>query len=155
MRPFRTLQTVALRMPSILVLAFVTLAVNSLGLNHGIVLCVDDDGSFALEMAHVRHAHLHAEGADHHPDEFPVDSDHGTLHAALETCADASVAKFEHRSAGPSVLRLADATPLPAFVAPPPTPLQLLAHGRSGASGFCATTARAELAGLSAVILLV
>ena len=75
------------------------LTVSSLGLNRGMVLCVDDGGCVVLERAHVRHSHDHGNGADHEPHPLPVDADHDDLHAATGLCSDAGVTMGDHRGA--------------------------------------------------------
>jgi hypothetical protein len=128
--------------------------VSSLGLNQGMVLCVDAHGHLALEPAHVRHAHDHEEHADHGPHDFSGDADHGELHTAMGSCWDAGVANGEQLTRPSAISRLVEAAPLSHPVAA--VLLCILPSGltRAGAGDFWGSTARPELGRLRAVVLI-
>jgi hypothetical protein len=79
--PMRSLTTFAL--------CLATIVASALGLNKGMVLCIDHHGHLALEHAHVRHAHCHNEGADHEFSDPGPDADHAELHESRALCTDA------------------------------------------------------------------
>ncbi|CAA9391835.1 MAG: hypothetical protein AVDCRST_MAG64-2053 [uncultured Phycisphaerae bacterium] len=116
------------------------------------VLCVAGDGHLSLELAHVRHAESHAEGADHDRHDSPADADHGELHDALDACSDSSVVKVDRRAARPESLWLEAAYALPCLTARSPDLRPALASVNSNG---CATPARTHLARLSVIVLLV
>jgi hypothetical protein len=130
----------------------------SLGTSNGRVLCVDSAGHLALELPHLRHAHSHAEGADHAAHDFGEDADHADLHALIASCVDSSmmIQTMERSSFGLS----ANHHYLVGFnLCPPACPAsgcQPSPVGRgSGAPTFRGSTAHPELAPLRSVILLV
>jgi hypothetical protein len=139
---------------AILALCAVVLATNALGLNAGIVVCLDGDRHLALEFAHVRHAESHSDGTDHHRQEAPPDAEYGDLHAALADCVDVTVGKYVQRA---STSALQHPVELPALGCPvalpylPPSlaPAALATDERSG------STAHPELARLKAIVLMV
>lgn len=144
-----------LRIGTSLTICFAVLIGSGLGLNKGMVLCIDGDGHLALESAHVEHARCHAEDADHLPHEFPVDGEHAELHAALETCFDAAVGSVHLRSANPPSVRPCD-FPAPPYVIRPNPRLQLSLFGSSSkADSASGAIPRLEMTCLSSIILLV
>ena len=89
------------RTPIILALCLAVLATGSLGLNSGMVLHADGHGHLALTAPRVAHAHAHAHGdADHGPQDFGPDADHGGLHDLIAACSDSpmGVQKAERSS---------------------------------------------------------
>jgi hypothetical protein len=138
-----------------LVIAIAVLTAGALGLNRGLVLCVDVEGHIALESSHVRHAHDHSEGADHEPHNLAGGSDHDELHAAMGSCSDAGVGKGESRSGSSVVSRGVDTAPLPAPIASARLSGSSAAQARIAAGDSWGSTAHPELAILRAVVLLV
>ena len=134
---------------------FAVLIGSTLGLNRGMVLCIDGDGHYALESAHIQHAECHEEGNDRALHEFPSDAKHVELHAALETCFDAAVGSVHLRFPTTPSLRPCDFPPAP-YVIHPNHALLLSSSGQYG--GPDATPSppiRPEIACLSAIVLLV
>src|SRR5687767_9779139 len=74
----------------ILALSVSTFLGGVLGLGNGMVLVVHDDGHVGVEHAFTRHAHEHADEADHEPHDYGGNADHAALHAAMmldmDTC---------------------------------------------------------------------
>ena len=134
---------------------FAVLIGSTLGLNRGMVLCIDGDGHYALESAHIQHAECHEEGTDHLPHEFSSDAEHAELHAGLETCFDAAVGSVHLRSAKTPLLRPCDFPPAP-YVILPNHALLLSSSGLcSGTDAASSPPLRPEIACLSAIVLLV
>ena len=144
-----------LRAPTILVVCLAVLAANGLGLNRGMLLSVDDHGHLRLASAFLLHAHSHAEGADHGPHEFPPDAEHGDLHAAIDACSDAGLAKVQQRATSADSPRPTDTPALPGLIAPTLGLRPSLGSAVMADRTFSATTAHPELALLSSVVLLV
>lgn len=144
-----------LRIGTTLAICLAVLTGSSLGLNRGMVLCIDGDGHLALESAHEQHLRCHEEGTDHLPHEFPADGEHGELHAALEACFDGAIGKVNLRSAAASSLRPADFPAAPYLILPNPD----LQSSRFGdwkrADSSSGAIPRPDLACLSAIVLLV
>src|SRR5687768_14170853 len=97
-----------LRIGTSLTICFAVLIGSGLGLNRGMVLCIDGDGHLALESAHEQHTRSHEETTDHLPHELPAHGEHGKLHAAIEGCFDATVGSIHLRSAAPPSLSPTD-----------------------------------------------
>jgi hypothetical protein len=143
-----------LRIGTSLLVCFAVLAGSCLGLNRGMVICIDGDGHLALESAHEQHARCHEEGSDHHPHEYPVGSDHAELHSALEACFDAAIAKYTLRSASAPVLHPSEFPIAPHLIVPDLQHASVPPHSRranSTSGGFPPV----EVACLSTVVLIV
>jgi hypothetical protein len=149
--------SVAFRTRVIFVLAFAVTVGGCLGTSNGLVLCTDADGHVAIEAPHLRHAHSHAEGADHEPHDPAEDADHGELHGLLATCSDSAVAtqKLERSSADVTAAQQALAPLVLCLFGCPATGVQPASatHGL-GAPNFRGGTAHPDVA-LRSVILLV
>ncbi len=137
------------------ILCFSNLVGIGLGLHNGMVVCFDDHGHVAFEAAHVEHAHRHAEGEDHGHEDFGIDPDHEFLHDAIASCFDVRVGTVRPHSVRAHELRFDG----PTAVASSITAAADLDLPRVPAMGstchFWGSTARAELACLSGIILLV
>lgn len=143
------------RIGTSLTICFAVLIGSGLGLNKGMVLCIDGDGHLALESAHEQHLHAHKEISDHLPHEFPSGGEHGNLHAAIEGCFDAMVGSIHLRSAAPPSLCPTDFPAAPYLISPnPDLQLSLVGDWRRADSPSGAIP-RPEIACLSAIILLV
>lgn len=144
-----------LRIGTTLAICLAVLIGSSLGLNKGMVLCIDGDGHLALESAHEQHLRCHEEGSDHLPHEFPSGGEHGELHVALEACFDGAIGTVHLRSAAAPSLRPADFPAAPYKVLPH-LDLQLLLSGDwRWADSTSGAIPRPEIACLSAIVLLV
>ena len=127
------------------------------GLNNGMVICVDDHGHVAVEAAHVQHAHRHADG-EHHGDDglgLGLDPDHEALHDAIASCFDSHMGPARQHSPRLHALRLGRPTFAVPFViagaaTTPPTAFTIWET-----CNLRGAAARAELACLSAIVLLV
>jgi hypothetical protein len=127
-------------------------AATGLGLNNGMVICFDDHGHVAVEAAHVQHVHRHADGEGHGDDDLGLDPDHDALHDAIASCFDAHVGQARH-SAPVHDLRLGDPTaPTPLIITKADLPASPISNRCGDLRG---ATARAELACLSGIVLLV
>ena len=144
-----------LRAGTTLITCFAVIAGSSLGLNRGMVLCIDSDGHLALESAHEQHVRCHEEGADHLPHEFPTDGEHGQLHAALDACFDGAIGKVNFRSAAAPSLRPADFPAVPYLIIPDPDLQCSLFGDWRRADSTSGAIPRAEIACLSTTVLLV
>ena len=142
------------RVATSLAVCLAVLASSVLGLSRGMVLCIDGDGHYALESAHARHVECHQDGSDHLPEEFPTDSEHPELHAALDACFDATAGGPQVRAATPQSLRPCDAPAAPFLTVPHVGPETRLGETRAIASSSLAPL-RADLARLSGIVLLV
>lgn len=107
-----------LRIGTSLLICFAVLTGSCLGLNRGMVICIDGDGHLALESAHEQHARCHEEGSDHHPHEYPAGSEHPELHSALEACFDAAIPKVTFRSGTVPPLRPFEVPVAPVLLLP-------------------------------------
>lgn len=144
-----------LRIGTNFAICFAVLIGSTLGLNRGMVLCVDGAGQLALESAHEQHARHHNEGADHLLHELPADAEHGRLHAAIETCFDVEIGKVHLRAAATTSLRPGD-FPATACLTLPNLDLHLSLKGDwSRADAASGAIPRPEIACLNAIVLLV
>lgn len=143
-----------LRVGTSVLVCFAVLAGSCLGLNRGMVLCIDGDGHLALESAHEQHARCHEEGSDHHPHEYPAESDHAELHAALEACFDATIAKFNLRSGSAPPLHPSEFPIAPHLILPDLRHASVLPPFRCADSNSGGIP-RPEVACLSTVVLIV
>ena len=144
-----------LRIGTSLTICLAVLIGNGLGLNKGMVLCIDSDGHLALESAHEQHLRSHEETTDHLPHEFPAGGEHGKLHAAIEGCFDATVGSIHLRSAAPPSLCPTDFPAAP-YLSLPASDLQHSLFGDwKRADSPSGAIPRPEIACLSAIILLV
>jgi hypothetical protein len=144
-----------LRIGTSLTICFAVLIGSGLGLNKGMVLCIDSDGHFALESAHEQHLRSHEEITDHLPHEFPAHGEHGELHAAMEGCFDATVGSVHLRSAAPPSLCPTDFPAAPHLISPNPDLQSSLIGDWRRADSASGAIPRPEIACLSAIILLV
>ncbi len=144
-----------LRLGTTLAICFAVLVGSSLGLNKGMVLCMDGDGHVALESAHEQHLRCHDEGADHLPHEFRVGAEHGELHAALEACFDGTIGKLHLRPAAAPSLRPADFPAAPHLNLPSPELQLSLTRHRTAVDPESGAIPRPEIACLNAIVLLV
>lgn len=65
------------------------LVAGGLGLNNGMALTFDEEhGHVILESPLLRHAHEHAEGADHDTHDHRDDADHARLHDLIASSSD-------------------------------------------------------------------
>ena len=137
-----------------IILAFAVCTSSSFGLSQGLVLCVDDTGRVALEAAHVEHAHRHANGDEHGHDDAGLNPDHETLHHAIASCFDICVGVAKAKSPRTSGQEIGKPT---AVLANNTAAALHLLRGPvgEGLSHCREDTARAELACLSGIILLV
>jgi hypothetical protein len=131
---------------------FAVLSGTVLRLNSGMVLCFDEHGHLALEPAHLLHARAHADGADHHHDDFGGDLDHPELHAAMARCVDVSQRQDEPR---PGVQRITKLAPSPVLFVSDLFLQSPLRSAGTASRHFRAPAARAQLASLRAVVLIV
>jgi hypothetical protein len=140
-----------------LLVAFAVFAGGSVGTSNGLVLHIDGDGHLAVEAPHLRHAHDHADGADHAPHDHDSDADHGDLHRLIATCSDSfATAQKLDRSSADAVAALYVPVPFafcpvrcPASGFQPPSATRGL-----GAPTFRRGTAHPDLASLRSVVLL-
>lgn len=146
-----------IRIPAIITLCLAVLAANGLGLNRGMLLSVDERGHVRLASAFFLHAHAHAhgEGADHGSHEFPPDADHSDLHAAIEACSDAGLAKAQYGASVADSPRPTDTPAFPGLIAPSLALRPSLGLAGIPARTVSATAAHPELALLGSVVLLV
>lgn len=142
----------------ILTLSVAVFAGGGLGTSNGMVLCIDGDGHLAIEAPHLKHAHSHAQGADHERHDHDRDADHGDLHDLLATCSDSFLIVQKLERASSSVVAdqhylapLSLCLPACLVSAVPPF---AVTDGLS-APAFRGGTARAELVSLRSVVLLV
>ena len=148
---------VAPRIPVILAVCVAVVAASGLGLNNGMVLRFDDYGHLALESPRVRHAHSHAEGADHGPHDFGHESDHQDLHDLINSCSESPLGtqKAERSASG---LAAADHQPVGVDVCVPPCGGPGLRPPAAGADKHAGTrrggTAHIALACLRSIVLL-
>jgi hypothetical protein len=117
------------------------------------VLCLDD-GNFAVESALVLHGEEHGHGTDHHSHEFPVDSEHDDLHAALGDCTDVTVSRSDQRLTASPVFHPSD-VPTPACLVTFAEPQVRRAFFGIPDAHYRGTAARVTFACLSSVVLLV
>ena len=141
-----------------LTLSLVVFACGSLGVSNGLVLCVDGHGHFAVEAPHLKHAQNHAEDADHEPHDHDRDADHGNLHDLLGTCSDSFLTVQNLERASPTGIAaqhqlLAPCLCLPACLVGGVAPFAVT--DGLGIPAFRGGTARAEIASLRCVVLLV
>jgi hypothetical protein len=144
------------------------LAASALGLQNGMVLRVDHHGHLKLDAPHLSHALAHAGGADHHPADYSADhhdstdgdtgeGNHHALHHLINTISDSHVAAS--KSAG-SATSQTDALQHPCnldfcFPAAATAVALFPAAATLEATDQCGGTARAEVASMRAIILLV
>jgi hypothetical protein len=119
------------------------------------IIAFDDHGHIIVESARVLHAHAHEEESDHGSHDFPIDADHAGLHSALGDCAELKQGKVEHRPASHE-------TPSPLDTIPQHQATVILPDLRSSLSAtgavvghFWGSTARVELACISATVILI
>jgi hypothetical protein len=143
-----------LRIGTSLLVCFAVLAGSSLGLNRGMVICIDGDGHLALESAHAQHARCHEEDSDHHPHEYPAESEHGELHSALDACFDAAIAKFNFRCVSAPRLHPSGFPIAPYLILPDLQQASVPPHSRR-ADSTSGGIPRPEIACLSTVVLIV
>ena len=117
-----------LRITLTVLLSLTVFSTGSLGLNRGMVLCVDHHGHVAVEAAHAVHCHDHGHGdhhdADHdsHPD-TPAHAPGDAVDAAApDDCSDTTLAYQALRPASPGVLVDAPAAVVPPFLVNLPDP---------------------------------
>ena len=142
------------RVATSLAVCLAVLAGSVLGLARGMVLCVDGDGHYALESAHVRHVECHEDRNDHLPHERPADSEHSELHAALDACFDATAGGPHVRAATPQSLRSGNAPATP-FLTASDVGLEAAFRQARAVAASSLAPLRADLARLSGIILLV
>lgn len=135
-------------------LCLATFAGSVLGLGNGMVLVVHDDGHVGIEYAHLRHAHEHADGANHDDHDYGADSDHAALHAAILADVDSCPprpAQQQADSAQKHVIHLRSI----ATAALPPLNVPLLVSGQTRHDDIQGIIARRENARLRSVVLVI
>ena len=145
---------------TILALTLAVFAAGSLGLNSGMVLAFDEDhGHPTFELPQLRHAHEHAEGADHEAHDHGDDADHAELHDLIGSTSNSHLTTQKVDQSSSSTLAAAQQclSALDIFI---PDPLgSLLRPPSSGALrdalNFPGGTAHVDLACLRSVVLLV
>ena len=142
----------------ILTLSVAVFASGSLGTANGMVLCMDGEGHLAVEPPHLKHVHSHAEGEDRERHDHDRDADHADLRDLPTTCSDSflAVQNLERASSNevPAQHQVAAShLCLAACLNSPMRPLAVT--DRSHVPAFRGGTARAELASLRCVVLLV
>jgi len=124
------------------------------GLNHGMVIVVDDHGHLAIEKANIRHIHDHADGADHAPDDHGADADHANLHDAMAKTGDTCLERFL-ADAQRTRERMAAAKALPAAFGAHPVAQDVSDQPARSSLNIRGSIARLENARLLTVILLI
>ena len=148
-------------------LLVVVFAAGGLGLHNGMVLRVDHHGHVILDAPHLSHGLAHADGADHdaadygaradHPSDAGTDDDHHDLHHLIATIADSHVAtaKSDGSTASQSLSSQHSFSLDLYFPAALSTPTFARTRSALEAANHRGGTARAEIASLRAIVLLV